>query len=177
MPYYSAVVWLYHLQNILFISFHTSNSNEIYNPVPFANGAYQFQRKLWGKSWPHSVASNYIYLFMWANLCILFLLYFKTPFSNMAETELKVTQSLEKPFTITIFLYTGSWCFVPFSSNISWDCKHKTVPCLTLVATGREWGQERDTQQENSNKLAAHIYNSCNSDAYHSERGCSYVFT
>jgi hypothetical protein len=47
MPYYSAVVWLYHLQSSLFISFHTSNSNEIYNPVPFGNEAYQFQRKLW----------------------------------------------------------------------------------------------------------------------------------
>jgi hypothetical protein len=29
MPYYSAVLWLYHLQSSLFISFHASNSNEI----------------------------------------------------------------------------------------------------------------------------------------------------
>jgi hypothetical protein len=44
---YSAVVRLYHLQSSLCISFHTSNSSEIYNPMPFANEAYQFQRKLW----------------------------------------------------------------------------------------------------------------------------------
>jgi valyl-tRNA synthetase len=94
MPYYSAVVWLYHLQSSLFISFHTSNSNEIYNPMPFANEAYQFQRKLW-ENHDLSVASNYLYLFMWAALCIVFLLYFKMSFSNMAETELKVTQALE----------------------------------------------------------------------------------
>jgi endonuclease YncB( thermonuclease family) len=64
MIYYSAVVWLYHLQSGLFISFHTSNSNEIYNPVPFANEAYQFQRKLWENRdltvWP---VISYIYLF------------------------------------------------------------------------------------------------------------------
>jgi valyl-tRNA synthetase len=70
--------------------------------VPFANEAYQFQRKLW-ENRDLSVASNYLYLFMWATLCILFLLYFKTSFSNMAETELKVTQALEKLFTIAIF--------------------------------------------------------------------------
>jgi hypothetical protein len=58
MQYYSAVVWLYHLQSSLFISFHTSNSNEIYNPVPFANEAYQFQRKLW-ENRDLSVARNY----------------------------------------------------------------------------------------------------------------------
>jgi hypothetical protein len=82
----------------------------------------------------------------------------------MAETELKVTQTLEKLFTIAIFFFIFSWCLVPFNSNIYWDCKHKTVS--TLVATGREWRQEQDTQQENSNKkLAAHKYNSCNSDA------------
>jgi hypothetical protein len=38
-------------------------------------------------------------------------------------------------------------------------------------------GQERDTQQGNSNtKLAAHKYNSCNSDAWQSEQSFSYVF-
>jgi hypothetical protein len=57
-------------------------------------------------------------------------------FSNMAETELKVTQALEKPFTIAIFPYTDSSCLVPFSSNISWDCKHKSVSCFDCDSSG-----------------------------------------
>src|SRR5215475_8989708 len=99
MSYYSAVEWLYHLQISLFISFHTSNSNEIYNPVPFANEAYQFQRKLWENRdltvWP---VITYIYL-CWLLYASCFS-YFKTSFLNKVEAELKVTQALEKPFTI-----------------------------------------------------------------------------
>jgi hypothetical protein len=53
----------------------------------------------------------------------------------MAQTELKVTQALEKPFTITIFPCTDNWCLVFFSSNISWDCKNKMYLVLTMVAT------------------------------------------
>jgi hypothetical protein len=60
----------------------------------------------------------------------------------MAETELKVTQALEKPFTIAIFSYTDSWCLVPFSGNISWDRKHKSYLVLTLVATVLFTGRE-----------------------------------
>jgi hypothetical protein len=129
MPYYSAEVWLCHLQSSLFISFHTSNSNEIYNPVPFANEAYQFQCKLWENHdltvWP---VITYIYLcgLLYAS-CFSYL---KMSFSNMAETELKVTQGLEKPFTIAIFPYTDSWCLVPFSSNVSLDPKHKSISCF-----------------------------------------------
>jgi hypothetical protein len=63
----------------------------------------------------------------------------------MAETELKVTQALEKPFTITIFPSMDSWCLVPFSSNIYWDCKNKSISCFDygnyILFTGREWGQ------------------------------------
>ena len=54
----------------------------------------------------------------------------------MAETELKVTQALEKPFTIAIFPYTDSWCVVPFSSNISWDRKRKSVSCFDFGSYG-----------------------------------------
>ena len=89
----------------------------------------------------------------------------------MAETELNVTQDLEKPFTIVIFPYTDSWCLVPFSSNVSWDRKHKGIDCFRCgnqqySLHSRKGGQERDTQQETFHtKLAAHKYNSCNSDA------------
>ena len=90
----------------------------------------------------------------------------------MAETELRVTQALEKPFTIAVFSYTDSWCLVPFGSNISWDPKHKSVSCFDFGSYGiiyrqGKGRQERDTQQENSNtKLAAHKYNSYNSNAW-----------
>ena len=89
----------------------------------------------------------------------------------MAVTELKVTQDLEKPFTIAIFPYTDSWCLVPFSSNVSWDPKHKGIDCFAVAIKSIAYiqgkgGQERDTQQEIFNtKLAADKYNSCNSDA------------
>ena len=98
------------------------------------------------KLWPHSVTSNHLYSFVWATSCILFLLYFKTSFSDMAETELRVTQALEKPFTIAIFSYTDSWCLVPFGSNISWDPQHKSVFVLTLVATVLFTDRERGSK-------------------------------
>jgi hypothetical protein len=65
-------------------------------------------------------------------------------FLDVAETELRVTWALEKPFTIAIFSYTDSWCLVPFGSIISWDPIHKAFLVSTLVAmvlfTGRERG-------------------------------------
>jgi hypothetical protein len=42
-----------------------------------------------GKPWPHNAPSNYLYLFVWANLCILFSLFFKRSFWYWAQTELK----------------------------------------------------------------------------------------
>jgi hypothetical protein len=53
----------------------------------------------------------------------------------MAETELKVTQALEKPFTIATFPYTASWCLVSFSSNTSWDCK-QNISCFECRSSG-----------------------------------------
>jgi hypothetical protein len=91
----------------------------------------------------------------------------------MAETEPKVTQALEKPFTIAIFSDMDSRCLVPFSSNISWDHENKGLSCFDFGSYGIIYsrgrggggGQERDIQQENSNtKLVAHKYNSCNSN-------------
>jgi hypothetical protein len=87
--------------------------------VPFANEAYQFQRKLWEN---RDLTVGY---FMQPASLI-----FQKPFCNMAKTELKVTQDLEKPFTIAIFPYTDSWCLVPFSSNVSLDRKQKSIYCF-----------------------------------------------
>jgi hypothetical protein len=61
----------------------------------------------------------------------------------MAETELRVTQALEKPFTIAIFSYTDIWCLVPFGSNISWDPIDKAFLVLTSVVTVLFTGRER----------------------------------
>jgi hypothetical protein len=80
----------------------------------------------------HFSASNHLRSFVWENSCVLFLLHFKTSLSDMAETELRVSQALEKPFIIAIFPYTDSWCLVPFGSNISWDTMHKVFLVLTL---------------------------------------------
>ena len=81
--------------------------------MEFANEAYQFQYK------PHSAASNYLYLFVLENLCILFILYFKQS-SNRAETELKCNTGIKRNHIPSALSYTDSWCVVPFSSNISW---------------------------------------------------------
>ena len=55
-----------------------------------------------GQAWPHKAASDYLYLFVRANSCILFILDFKPSFSNRAETELKcntgITESLALAF-------------------------------------------------------------------------------
>jgi hypothetical protein len=88
----------------------------------------------------------------------------------MVETELKVTQALEKTFTIAIFPYTDSWCLVPFSSNVSWDCKHTSVSCFECGSSGIIYRQGMKYRSGIHSKkilikLAAHKYNSCNSDA------------
>jgi hypothetical protein len=67
-----------------------------YNPVEFANEASQFQYVM-GKSWPHSAANNYLYLFVWANLCILLILLFKPSVCKGPETELKCKTGFREP--------------------------------------------------------------------------------
>jgi hypothetical protein len=39
-----------------------------------------------GKEWPHSAASNYLYLFVWVKLCILFIVFSKRSFRRNAES-------------------------------------------------------------------------------------------
>jgi len=85
----------------------------------------QFQHKFMGQSWPPNAASNYLYLFVWANLCILFILFFKPPVWNRAETELKCNTGLRETIHNCNFSYTDSWYVVPFSINISGDRNHK----------------------------------------------------
>ena len=79
-----------------------------------------FSISVMGKSWPHSATSNYLYLFVWVNLCIC-LSYFS---NRLSVTDQKpnwnVRLALEK-YIIGILSYTDSWCLVAFSINISWD--------------------------------------------------------
>ena len=79
-----------------------------YNPVQFANKAYQFQYK------PHSAASNYLCLFVWANLWILFIIYFKPSFSNRAETELKCNTGIWKTMYHWHFIIYRQLMLSPF---------------------------------------------------------------
>jgi len=106
MPYYFS--WfMYCLQISPFISIYQTAIG-IMSPVEFANKASHYQYVM-GKLWPHSAVSNYLYLSVWVNLCILFILYFKLSFLNRAEIELKCNR-LYRKYTICILSYTDSWC-------------------------------------------------------------------
>jgi len=76
-----------------------------------------------------------LYLFVWASLCILFILFLKPSFCNGTETKLKWKTDIENLYNICILSYTDSWCLVPFSSNISCDCKHNAVSVATIHGT------------------------------------------
>ena len=58
-----------------------------------------------------------------ANLCILFILFFKPPIWNWAETELRQSTNF-------ILSCTDSWCLAPFSVNIACDSRHKVRLCF-----------------------------------------------
>jgi len=94
----------------------------IVSRVEFAN-ASQVQLS-YGKLLPHSAASNYLYLFVWINLCMLFMLYFKPSFSNRAETELK------RQSTDIILSCASSWCLATFSINMSCDSRQTQSAAL-----------------------------------------------
>jgi len=110
-----------------------------------------------GKSWPHDIVINCLYLFVWASLCILFILFFKLSFCNAPETELKWKTDIENLYDIWIFSYTNSWCLITFSSNISCDRKHNVHQCcdyswdgVALQSPNKQFfSSERSTQQAN----------------------------
>jgi hypothetical protein len=78
----SAGLLLDYLQTSLCIPIYQTAVG-IISPLELAIEASNFQYKLWGNH-DLSAASNYLYLFVWAMVCILFILYFKP-----SETELK----------------------------------------------------------------------------------------
>ena len=57
-------------------------------------------------------------VFVWANFCILFVLFFKPSFCNGPETELQCKIGIRELFNICILSYIDSWCLVPFSIYI-----------------------------------------------------------
>ena len=115
-----------------------------------------------GKSWPHGAASNYQYLFVWVNLCIPFIVFFKPPFCNRAETELTCNTGITETITICILSYTDSWCLVPFTSNIPCDHTHKAVSLFWLHNHEQRHISvtQQGTQQENFSKKHAVIIRS-----------------
>ena len=121
-----------------------------------------------------------LYLFVWANLCILFILFFKPSFCNGPETEQKWETVIENLYNICILSYTDSWCLVPFSSNISCDCKHNVGLCCNYTGNmvifqspnKQFFSSERSTQHATcytKRKARRHKQNSCNSNACQSE--------
>ena len=106
-----------------------------------------------GQAWPHRAASNYLYLFVRANSCILFFLFFKLSIWNRAETELKCNTGFRETVQNCHFSYTDSWYLVPFSSNTFGDRNHKaslysgytpirTVKHISTLNAGGEGGVE-----------------------------------
>ena len=137
-----------------------------------------------GKSWPHNVASNCLYLFVWVSLCILLILFFKPCFCNGPETELKWKTGIENLLNVCILSYTDSWCLVPFSSDISCDVTHivrlyydygmlasKLFISSEIVQSGVEY-----TASELLYEARRHKQNSCNGDACQSEWGFGLEF-
>ena len=102
---------LVYLQISLFISIYQTAVG-IISPVEFANEAFHLQHVM-EKSWTHRSASNYLYLFVRANLCVLFILDFKASFSNRAETELKCKKGIREN-TLLAFLIYGQLVLSPF---------------------------------------------------------------
>ena len=78
-----------------------------------------------GQAWSNIAANNYLYLFVRANSCILFILFFKPSVWNIAETKLKCNTGLRETVQNCHFSYTDSWYLVPFSSNTFGDRNHK----------------------------------------------------
>ena len=123
--------------------------------MEFAKEASQFQYVL-GEVWDHSAASNYLYLFVCAIVCSLFIIFFKPSTWN-------VRQAFENVYTAAILSYTDCWCLVPFCINIYGNSPHRMYLCFdfrnTLIYGSlndtvlcRGWGgiRELGTQQENS---------------------------
>jgi hypothetical protein len=136
-----------------------------------------------GKSWPHGAASSYLYFFfLCANLCILFILFFKLSFCNRAETELNCKTGIREPVYKWHFLsHADSWWLVPFSSksyilqlftlSVSLFWLQNQELCHIPVTKWRS-SLQRGTQQENSaTKHAVIIGSSCYSSAWQSEWG------
>jgi hypothetical protein len=74
-----------------------------------------------GKTWHHSAASNYLYLFVWQWRAASLLYFVKPSFCNSARSELKCKAGMKEPMYHGILSNKDSWCLVPFSSNISCD--------------------------------------------------------
>ena len=95
-----------------------------YNPpVEFANEASQFQDKFWEK---HDITVQPVITYVY--LCVL---WYAASLSRFFQpSNWNARQVWKNPFTIGILSYTDSWCLVPFSSNTSWDRKHKAYLCF-----------------------------------------------
>ena len=116
-----------------------------------------------GKSCPNGAAKEFIiYLFVWANSCILFTVSYCSNCPSRIGKKLNwnVTQAVEKPYMIGISSHRDIWCVVPFSNNISCHRTHKVCLCFGYHNPEQsdiwvtKWRcslqRGRGTQQENS---------------------------
>jgi hypothetical protein len=102
MPYYFSwfMARLFTDQSVYF---YISNCSWNYKPSGVCQRGFSLSVWVMGKSWPHSATSNYLYLFVWANLCILFILFFKLSFWNSAETELKCNTGFRENIPLAFY--------------------------------------------------------------------------
>jgi hypothetical protein len=71
--------------------------------------------------------SNYLYLFVWVKLCILFIFFSNSPSAIEHILNWNVRQAWKNLYTVGILSYKNSCCLVPFSSNISWAQPHRPL--------------------------------------------------
>jgi len=83
--------------------FYIWNCSWKYKPSGICERGFSRTVKFWEDRHRSAPASNYLYLFVWANLCILFILYFKPSFSNGAETELKCNTSITENIPLAFY--------------------------------------------------------------------------
>jgi hypothetical protein len=125
----------------------------------------------YGKAWHHRAEGNYLYLCVWAKLCILFI-FFKRSSAIEHVLDWNVRQALKNLYTTGTVSYKDSCCLVHFSSNIS--CVH-TQRLSLLGLDENKQSLLPGTIEVNSEKMLllsmSSFRHSCECNAWQSEWG------
>jgi hypothetical protein len=121
-----------------------------------------------GKAWHH----NYLYLFVWLKLCILFIFFLNGPSVIEHVLNWNAREAWMNLHTTGILSYTESCCLVPFSSNIS-SLVHTDTDCCSWTTINRAFSHSpvRYTTTKTSATKHAIIIRSCGCNNWQSEWG------